>query len=105
MSCAPGQREIGCRRAGLPDVLADRRRHEHVAESQEQEIATRGEVPVLVEDAVVGKEVLAVHGGHAAVCAHGARVREVAIEDGAPDECRDPLARRRHLVERSPRCL
>ena len=51
-----GEREIGRGRAGLPDVLADRRADEHVAAAEQDELAAGGEVAVLVEDAVVGED-------------------------------------------------
>ena len=51
------QGEVGRRWAGLPDVLADGRADEHVAELEHEELAPRCEVAMLVEDAVVGQEV------------------------------------------------
>ena len=55
------QREIGRGRPRLPDVLADSRPDERVPAAEEHEAATGLEVTVLVEDAVVGQEVLRVH--------------------------------------------
>ena len=55
-----GEREVGRRRPGLPDVLADRRPDERLAEPQQEQLAAGLEVPVLVEDAVVRQEPLAV---------------------------------------------
>ena len=58
-----GEREVGRRRARLPDVLADRDPpDDRIAEPEQDEVAALGEVAVLVEDAVVGEEVLAVDG-------------------------------------------
>ena len=59
---------------------------------------------MLVEDAVVGEEVLAVDGLDAAVRAHGARVREIAVEPRCPDERDDAVRRRRDLLDRRVRC-
>ena len=53
---------------------------EHVAAAEQDELAARGEVAVLVEDAVVRQELLAVDAAQRAVREHGARVREVALE-------------------------
>ncbi len=54
-----GQREIRRRWARLPDVLADRRADEHVAEAAaERQLPSLREVAVLVEDAVVRQELL-----------------------------------------------
>ena len=100
ISCAPGEREIRRGRPGLPDVLADRRADEHVAAAEQDELAAGGEVAVLVEDAVVREVVLAVHASQLAVREHGARVREIAIEERAADERGDPLRRGGDLVER-----
>ena len=77
---------------------------EHVAAAEQEELAALGEVAVLVEDAVVGEEVLAVDALQLAVGEHGARVREVAVEERAADERRDPLgrARRSRRATRGP---
>src|SRR5204862_6310531 len=98
----PGQREIGGGRARLPDVLADRGADEDAAATEEEKVAAGGEVAVLVEDAVVREVVLAVHPAQRSVREHAAGVREVALEDGAADEGRDPLRRGDDLVERGP---
>jgi hypothetical protein len=58
---------------------------------------------VLVEDAVVGEELLPVHRPNLTVGAHGACVREVAVEPGCPDERDEALGRARDLVEYRPR--
>ena len=52
--------EVGRRRAWLPDVLADRDADRSLTHAQDHEVASLGEVAVLVEDAVVREEVLAV---------------------------------------------
>ena len=54
----------------------------------------RREVALLVEDAVVRQEPLAVDRPHLAVRADRARVVEVAVEVGEADERRDPVRRR-----------
>ncbi len=71
-----------------------------VPEPEQEQVATLGEVPVLVEDAVVREEVLPVDGLDAAVRADRARVREVAVEPRRPDERDDALARPRDLLDR-----
>ena len=95
-----GEGEVGGRRAGLPDVLADRRPDQRLAAAQEDELAPRLEVAVLVEDAVVRKELLVVDRLDLAVHADSARVEEVAVEMRRPDECGDPLRLRRDRLER-----
>ena len=98
--CAPGEREVGRGRPGLPDVLADRRPEQDVAAAEEQQVASVREVAVLVEDAVVREEVLAIDAPQLSVGEHGAGVREVAVEERDADEGGDPLRRPRDLVER-----
>ena len=102
-SCAPGERELGRRRARLPDVLADRRPDEHLAEAEEQQVVARGEVAVLVEDAVVRQEPLAVDAADLAVGEHEAGVVEVAVEVGRADERDDARRLRRDLPRPSRR--
>jgi len=72
----------------------------HVPETEQHEVAALGEVAMLVEDAVVGQEVLPVHGPHLAVRADGARVREVALEPRCPDERNEAFRRARDVGER-----
>ena len=99
----PGEREVGRRRARLPDVLADRETDERVAELEQEELPSGGEVPVLVEHAVVRQEVLAVDALDLALGADEGRVREVAVERRGSDE-RDRLrGRARDLVDRLAR--
>ena len=97
-----GKREVGRRRAGLPHVLADRHADERLAEAEQDEVAAGREVALLVEDAVVRQEALAVDRPHLAVGADGAGVVQVAVEGREADERRDPGRRGRDLVERPP---
>jgi hypothetical protein len=90
----------GRRRPGLPDVLANGRPDERLSAADEQRVAAGLEVPILVEDPVVGKKHLAVHAPHLPVDANGAAVEEIAIEVGSPDERRDPLRLRSDRRER-----
>ena len=85
----PCEREIGGGRAGLPDVLADRRADVDVTEAQEYEVVSLREVAMLVEDAVVGEKVLAVDASDCALRADSARVREVAVEPRCAHERHD----------------
>src|SRR4029078_10406460 len=48
------EREVRGRGPGLPHVLADRWPEQRVADANQEEIPSRREVPVFVEDAVVG---------------------------------------------------
>ncbi len=95
-----GKREIRLGRAGLPDVLADRDTDGRLSELQDDEVAPLREVPVLVEDAVVRKEVLAVDGSDSPLGADRAGVREVAVEPWCPDERDETLCRGCDLLER-----
>ena len=95
-----GEREVGRGRPGLPDVLADRQADEHVAEAQQEEVAARREVAVLVEDAVVRQVALAVDAAHLAVGEHEARVVEVGVEVRRADERGDAVRRRAISVDR-----
>ena len=79
-----GQRKIRRGRPRLPHVLADRRCDDRFAEPQEHQVAPLGEVPVLVEDAVVGQEVLAIDAGDASLGADDAGVGEIRVEPGQP---------------------
>ena len=99
--CAPASARSVAGGPGLPDVLADRRPDERVAEAQQQELASLGEVAVLVEDAVVGEELLAVHAHDLAAGADGAGVREVGVQPRAADERDDVGAGGRDLLERA----
>ena len=80
------EREIGRRRPWLPDVLADGRPDERVPTAEQHETTPGLEVAVLVEDAVVGRKLLAVDRLHLAVDADGAGVEEVAVEMRRADE-------------------
>ncbi len=94
-----GEREVGGRRSRLPDVLADGRADERLPAAQEDELAAGLEVAVLVEDPVVGQELLVVDGLDLAVDAHGAGVEEVAVEVRRANERRDPLGLGCDLLE------
>jgi hypothetical protein len=98
-----GEREIRGRRPGLPHVLADRRADDGVPEAQEEQLAALGEVAVLVEDAVVREELLAVDAHDLPARADRARVPQVTVEPGRADE-RDEVGRGGgDLVEPLPR--
>ena len=94
-----GESEIRRGRPGLPDVLADRDSDGGLAEAEDDEVASLREVPVLVEDAVVRKEVLAIDGLHAAARADSTGVREIAVEPRRPDECHDAVGRSGDLLQ------
>ena len=70
---------------------------------EEEQIAARGEVAVLVEDAVVREEALAVDRLHLAARADRACVVEVALEVGRADERDDATGFARDLGERALR--
>ena len=72
---------------------------------EQNELAPGGKVAVLVEDAVVRQVLLAVDTPQLPSREHGTRIGEVALEERAADEGRDPLGRSGDLVEgraRSP---
>src|SRR4029077_12180171 len=81
-----GQRELGRRRAGLPHVLADRRADQRAAMLEQDEITSRREVAVLVEDAVVGEEALAIERLDLARGTDGAGVVEVTLQPRHADQ-------------------
>ena len=74
-----------------------------LAEPEHDEVPAGGEVPLLVEDAVVREVALPVDGLHLPARADRARVVEVAVEVGGADEGGDPLGRGRDLLQR-PAC-
>ena len=84
----------GGRRAGLPDVLADREPHAHARDVDQLRLRARLEVADLVEHAVVGQPVLAVDGLDHTVAQHGQGVvdRPASGRVGQPVR---PLARGR----------
>ncbi len=94
--------EIGRGRAGLPDVLADRRPDPHIAEAQEKEVVAGREVAVLVEDAVVRQVALAIDRAYLAVGEDEAGVVEVGVEMRGSDEHGDVPRRPRDLVDGTP---
>jgi hypothetical protein len=100
--CA-GERHLGGRRPGLPDVLADRRPDQHVAVLEQEQVPTRREVPVLVEDPVVRQEPLAVNGLDLTSGADSAGVVEVTVEVRGADERDDPADGAGDLLERTLR--
>ena len=100
-----GQGEVGRGRSGLPDVLADGRPDKRLAAAKEHEAPAGLEVPILVEDPVVGKELLAIHRLHLAVDADRAGVEKVAIEVRRAHERRDAPRRGGDLLQRACRGL
>src|SRR5207244_13339264 len=76
--------------ARLPEVLADRRADQGLAVLEQKQVASRREVAVLVEDAVVREEAFPVDGLDLAARANGASVVEVAVEVGEADEGGQP---------------
>src|SRR6266545_1100070 len=83
-----GERQIGRRRSRLPHVLADGRADERLPVLEQDQVAARREVTVLVEDAVIRQKALAVHGLDLAARADVAGVVEVAVETGSAHEDR-----------------
>ena len=98
-----GQRDVGRRWPGLPDVLADRGPDEDVPELEQQQLAAGREVAVLVEDAVVRQEVLAVDPLDSPFRADEGGIREIALERRAADERDDAGTGAGDLVDRLPR--
>ena len=98
------EREVGRRRAWLPDVLADREPNGRLPDPEEDELTALREVAVLVEHAVVREEVLSVDGLHASVGADGTPVREIAVEPRRSDQRGDALRPGRDRRERLLGC-
>ena len=99
------EREVGRRRPRLPDVLADREPHGRLSDPEEHELAPCGEVAVLVEDAVVREEVLAVdRRARARSRRRHTRSRGRGRTSGSPDERGDALRLGRDRLERLVRC-
>jgi hypothetical protein len=96
----PCESEVGRRWAGLPDVFADRRPDVRRAELKQHEVTALGEVAMLVENAVVRKELLPVHGLHATFGTDHARVGQIPVEPRCADERHETGRRRCDLVER-----
>ena len=80
------EREIGRRRAGLPQVLAHRDADECLAVLEQDQIAARCEIAILVEHAVIGEEALAVDSLDLAAGEDVARVVEITVEERRADE-------------------
>src|SRR5207237_9358704 len=99
-----GERELGRRRTGLPQVLANRRAEQRLAQLEQDQVAAGREVPVLVEDAVVGEEALAVDRLDLTCRADGAGVVEIAVEVRRPHEGGDPAACACDLLEAALGC-
>ena len=99
----PREREVGRRRPRLPDVLADREAEQRLAELEQDELPSGGEVPVLVEHPVVRQEVLPVDALDLALGADEGRIREVTVERRCSDEDDGVRGRARHLVDRLAR--
>ena len=98
-----GEREVGRRRPRLPDVLADRGADERPPVLEQEQVLAGREVAILVEDAVVRQEALAVARLHLAARADRARVEEVALEERPAHERDDVPRRARDLVQRALR--
>ena len=88
---------------GLPDVLADGQADAQVAELDQPAAVARLEVALLVEDAVVGQEHLAVDRLYAAAGEHGAGVVDVVGELWEADQRHDPVGRGGDPLERRAR--
>ena len=95
------ERQVRRRRARLPHVLADGRSDQRLPHLEQDQVASRGEIAVLVEDAVVREEPLADDRLHLAAGADCAGVVEVAVEVRRADERRDSAARAGDLLERA----
>ena len=94
-----GEGEVSRGRAGLPQVLADRGPEIDVSQVEQQEVAPLGEVAVLVENAVVREELLAIDRLDATIRADGAGVREISVEPGCSDQRDDTRRRSGDLLE------
>ena len=99
-SCAPARARSVAGGPGCQRSSQTVGRDVDLAQADEQEIASLGEVAVLVEDAVVREEVLAVDRLHAPVRAHRARVCQIAVEPRRADERDDAGRRARDLLQR-----
>ena len=86
---------------GLPEVLADRDSDVGSAEQEHDEVAPGREVAVLVENAVVREEALAVDRLDLAVRAHGGRVVKIGVEVRCADERDDAADLGRDLAQRA----
>jgi hypothetical protein len=80
-----GERLLLRRMAGGPDVLADRQPDPRGAEVDHHRVVARLEVALLVEDAVVGEQGLAVDRRNLAIGEHGERVVDVLRALGEAD--------------------
>ena len=98
-----GRDELGRRRPGHPHVLADRDPDLRAGHLDDGELAAGGEVPLLVEDAVVRQMPLLRPAGDLAVRADRACVVEVAVEQRHADERDEALRLGRDALERLAR--
>ena len=83
-----GEGEIRRGRAGLPHVLANGRADERRAVLEQDQVAARGEVAVLVEDPVVRQEAFAIDRLDLPARKDVARVEEIAVEVGGAEQHR-----------------
>jgi hypothetical protein len=86
LTSSSGERKVGRGRAGLPHVLADGRADQRLAVLEQDQVAAGSEVAVLVEDAVVRQEALAVDRLHLPAREDETGVEEVAVEVGRAHE-------------------
>ncbi len=98
-----GQRLVGHRRTGDPDVLADGEADLDPVDLDDRPAGAALEVAQLVEDPVVGQVDLAVDGLQAAVCQHRRGVVDVVGALGEADERHDALRVGRDPLDRRPR--
>ena len=77
---------------GVPDILADADAHGDAGDLEDRGLAAGPEIAALVEDAVVGQELLVVDAGAPAVVEDGGGVVGVGGEVDEADECGDVLA-------------
>src|SRR4029450_8513245 len=94
-----GERQIGRGRAGLPNILADRRADQRLAQLQEEELPAGLEVAQLVEHSVVRKEALRVDRPNFASGENRAGVVEVALEPRKSDQGGGALSFACHPIE------
>ena len=98
-----GQRHVGARRTRLPDVLADRDPDAMLAELDQRTGAAGLEVALLVEDAVVGQQDLAVDARHAPVGEHRRGVVDVGGALRKADDRDEPRVCSGEAVDRRAR--
>src|SRR5207253_3228778 len=94
------QRLLGERRAGLPDVLADREPYGNAVHVDRRRARAALEVADLVEDSVVGQVDLAVDRLHRAFGTHRGGVVDVDAALGEADDRDEPRGVGRDALER-----